>query len=71
VGVEPPRVAGSAGAALVAALARATAGYTALEAAAAESSQSAYAAARSRIAAAEHAVDRALENLVLLGYSPR
>jgi hypothetical protein len=68
--VEPPRVAGPAGAALVSALARATSGYQALAAAAAESSQSAYADARSRIAAAEHAVDRALENLVLLGYSP-
>jgi len=42
-----------------------------LASAAAESSQSAYAAARSQIAAAERAVDRALENLVLLGYSPR
>jgi hypothetical protein len=69
--IEPPRVAARAGAALVSAMARATSGYQALEAAAAESSQSAYAEARSRIAAAEHTVDRALENLVLLGYSPR
>jgi hypothetical protein len=69
--VEPPRVAGPAGAALVSATTRTTSGYRALAAAAAESSQSAYAAARSRIAAAERAVDRALENLVLLGYSPR
>ena len=69
--VKPPRVAGLAGAALVSAMAGAAGGYQALEAAAAESSQSAYADARSRVAVAEHAVDRALENLVLLGYSPR
>ena len=66
----PPRVAGAAGQALVSAMARATSGYRALAAAAAESSQSAYAAARTQTAAAERAVDRALENLVLLGYGP-
>jgi hypothetical protein len=69
-GVTPPRVAASAGAALVSAVGSAASGYRGLAAAAAEASQSAYAAARSRVAAAEHAVDRALENLVLLGYSP-
>jgi hypothetical protein len=70
VRVAPPRVAASAGGALVSAMTRATSGYRALAAAAAESSQSAYTAARARIAEAERAVDRALENLVLLGYSP-
>jgi hypothetical protein len=70
VRVAPPRVAASAGGALASAMTRATFGYRALAAAAAESSQSAYTAARARIAEAERAVDRALENLVLLGYSP-
>jgi hypothetical protein len=45
-------------------------GYTALAAAAGERDATAYTAAQQRISAAESDVDWALENFVLLGYSP-
>jgi hypothetical protein len=67
--LEPSSATARAQAALSDAFAQAQSGYTALAAAAAERSASAYAAAQSRIVAAETAVDRGLENLVLLGYS--
>jgi len=57
-------------AALSAAIQRAGDGYTALAAAAGERNASGYTAAQKRISAAESDVDAALENLVLLGYSP-
>ncbi len=67
--LEPSAATQRVQAALSGALAQAQSGYTALAAAAAERSASAYAAAQGRIATAETAVDRGLENLVLLGYS--
>lgn len=64
VAVEPLQ------AALSSAIQRARDGYTALAAAAGERDASAYTAAQKRISAAETDVDLALENFVLLGYSP-
>ena len=57
-------------AALASAMASTRGGYHALAAAAAQRSASGYAAAQTRVARGERAVDRALENFVLLGYSP-
>jgi hypothetical protein len=57
-------------AALSSAIQRARDGYTALAAAAGERDAAAYTGAQKRIAAAESDVDSALENFVLLGYSP-
>lgn len=57
-------------AALASAIAHTRAGYVALAAAAAQRSAPDYAAAQTRIAAGERAVDHALENFVLLGYGP-
>jgi hypothetical protein len=57
-------------AALSSAIQRARDGYTALATAAGEGDASAYVAAQKRISAAESDVDLALENFVLLGYSP-
>ncbi len=68
--LEPSSAAQRAQATLSEAIGQAQAGYTALARAAAAGSASGYAAAQSRIAAAEVAVDRGLENFVLLGYSP-
>ena len=68
--LEPAFPAEKAQAALAAALERARAAAAALAAAAAARSASEYTAAQTRILAAELAVDRALENFVLLGYSP-
>ena len=56
--------------ALASSIRRAGAGYRALAAAAQERSPLAYAAAQKRISLAESDVDWALENFVLLGYSP-
>jgi hypothetical protein len=69
--LEPAPVARRSQQALVSAIDQAGAGYSALAAAAAETNATAYMVAQARIAAAEAAVDRALENFVLLGYSPR
>jgi hypothetical protein len=68
--LEPIATSARAQAALSAALAQARSGYTALASAAARADAPGYAAAQARIAIAENAVDRALENFVLLGYSP-
>jgi hypothetical protein len=57
-------------AALVASIQRARDGYKALAAAASERDAAAYTAAQKRISVAESDVDWALENFVLLGYSP-
>jgi hypothetical protein len=69
--LEPAPVAQRSQQALVSAIDQAGAGYSALAAAAAETNATAYMVAQARIASAEAAVDRALENFVLLGYSPR
>jgi hypothetical protein len=69
--LEATQVSQRAQEALVSAINLAGSGYTALAVAAAERNATAYTAAQARIAAAEAAVDRALENFVLLGYSPR
>jgi hypothetical protein len=69
--LEPSAASQRAQVALSEAIGRARAGYAALAAAAGERSASAYADAQRRIATAEGAVDRALENFVLLGYSAR
>lgn len=68
--LEPSFASQRAQSTLSAAIEQARAGYAALAAAAGARSASGYAAAQARIAAAEVAVDRALENFVLLGYSP-
>ncbi len=68
--LEPGVASQRAQAALSAALGQAQSGYGALAKAAAQTDAPAYAAAQTRIAGAENAVDRALENFVLLGYSP-
>ncbi len=68
--LEPEPSAQRAQAALSDAFAQAQSGYVALAAAAVQAEASAYAAAQARIAAGEDAVDRALENFVLLGYGP-
>jgi hypothetical protein len=68
--LEPAFPAEKAQVALAAALERARRAAAALAPAAAGRSASGYAAAQTRISAAELAVDRALENFVLLGYSP-
>jgi len=57
-------------AALVSSVQRAGDGFKALAAAASKRDASAYTAAQKRISAAESDVDWALENFVLLGYSP-
>jgi hypothetical protein len=57
-------------AALAAAIGHARDAYRELAAAAGQRDASAYTAAQKRISAAEAEVDRALENFVLLGYSP-
>jgi hypothetical protein len=57
-------------AALSSSMQRAHDGYTALAAAASERDASAYTAAQKRISAAESDVDWALQNFVLIGYSP-
>jgi hypothetical protein len=69
--LEPAAVFQRAHDALVAAITQTGARYSALAAAAAERDPTAYASAQAQIAAAEAGVDRALENLVLLGYQPR
>jgi hypothetical protein len=69
-GLEPAFAAGQAQAALSASILRARDAYSALAAAAGEESAIRYAAARKRISAAESAIDWALENYALLGYSP-
>ena len=69
--LEPTPVAQRSQQALVSAIDQAGSGYSALAAAAAETNAAAYTVAQARIAAAEAAVDRALENFVLLGYAPR
>ncbi len=66
--LEPNPAAQRAQSALEGAIAEAQGGYEALADAAAEGSEAGYTAARARVAAAETAVDRALENYVLLGY---
>jgi hypothetical protein len=69
--LEPAAVFQRAQEALVAAIRQTGARYSTLAAAAAERDPTAYASAQAQIAAAESGVDRALENLVLLGYAPR
>jgi hypothetical protein len=68
--VEPSAAAAQVQKALTLAMQRARDGYRALAAAASERSLSAYTAAQKRIAEAEGDVDWALENFVLIGYSP-
>jgi hypothetical protein len=68
--VEPAAAAEQVQKALLSAMQRARDGYHALAAAAAERSLTAYTSARKRIADAESDVDWALENFVLIGYSP-
>jgi hypothetical protein len=68
--VEPAASAVQVQKALTAAMQGARDGYRALAAAASEQSLAAYTAAQRRIAAAEGDVDWALENFVLIGYSP-
>lgn len=68
--LEPSLASVRAQRALTTAIAAARGGYTELAQAAAESSVPAYTAAQDHIATAENAVDRALEDFVLLGYSP-
>jgi hypothetical protein len=68
--LEPTFASVRAQRALTSAIADARAGYDALATAAAEQSVSAYTTAQVHIAIAENAVDRALEDFVLLGYSP-
>lgn len=68
--LEAPTAAASLQNALSSSIQRARDGYTALAAAAGERSASGYTAAQKRISAAESDVDWALENFVLLGYSP-
>jgi hypothetical protein len=68
--VEPAFATGQAQAALSASILRARDAYSALAAAAGEESASHYAAARTRIVAAESDIDWALESYALLGYSP-
>jgi hypothetical protein len=68
--LEPSLAAAPLQKALSTSMQRAHDGYSALGAAAAEHSLTAYTAAQKRIADAEADVDRALQNFVLLGYSP-
>jgi hypothetical protein len=68
--LEAPTAAAPLQSALSSSIQRARDGYAALAAAAGERSASGYTAAQKRISAAESDVDWALENFVLLGYSP-
>jgi hypothetical protein len=68
--VEPSASAVQVQKALRVAMRRARDGYRALAMASSEQSLSAYTAAQKRISAAEGDVDWALENFVLIGYSP-
>jgi hypothetical protein len=69
-GLEPSPAAAGVQAALASSMQRTSAGYRALAAAAGERSARAYAIAQKRISLAEADVDWALENFVLIGYSP-
>ncbi len=69
-GLEAPAVAAAAQVALSQALVAAGKVYGELAGAAEAEAVSDYDSARSRVASAESGVDRALENLVLLGYGP-
>jgi hypothetical protein len=68
--LEAPALATPAQAALSRALSRASSAYGELAGAALAEQAASYDAARARVTRAEEGVDRALENLVLLGYGP-
>jgi hypothetical protein len=68
--VEPAEAAAQVQKGLTLAMQQARDGYRALAAAASERSLAAYTAAQRRIAGAEADVDWALENFVLIGYTP-